>query len=157
MESLSNYPETSKITTIEKLMNTPKGNILKFGDTDEEFNKIIKLNTDAQQRNVIGHLECYEYDGVTQQVTYYPSCVVGKGEKKQLYLIEFLRNTVSLFETVFILNELVYQTKKSYYAFSGQTVVSPHVFDDCKKTAKVGRNEQCPCGSGKKYKKCCGY
>lgn len=23
-------------------------------------------------------------------------------------------------------------------------------------TAKVGRNDQCPCGSGKKYKKCCG-
>ncbi len=25
-----------------------------------------------------------------------------------------------------------------------------------KKTKKVGRNEPCPCGSGKKYKKCCG-
>ena len=26
-----------------------------------------------------------------------------------------------------------------------------------KKTEKVvGRNEECPCGSGKKYKKCCG-
>jgi uncharacterized protein YecA (UPF0149 family) len=24
------------------------------------------------------------------------------------------------------------------------------------KGAKVGRNEPCPCGSGKKYKKCCG-
>lgn len=24
------------------------------------------------------------------------------------------------------------------------------------KTAKVGRNDPCPCGSGKKYKKCCG-
>ncbi len=23
-------------------------------------------------------------------------------------------------------------------------------------TPKVGRNEPCPCGSGKKYKKCCG-
>lgn len=23
------------------------------------------------------------------------------------------------------------------------------------KAKKVGRNEQCPCGSGKKYKKCC--
>ena len=23
------------------------------------------------------------------------------------------------------------------------------------KDAKVGRNEPCPCGSGKKYKKCC--
>ena len=25
-----------------------------------------------------------------------------------------------------------------------------------KKTRKIGRNEPCPCGSGKKYKKCCG-
>ena len=25
-----------------------------------------------------------------------------------------------------------------------------------KPTAKVGRNDPCPCGSGKKYKKCCG-
>ena len=24
------------------------------------------------------------------------------------------------------------------------------------KSDKVGRNEACPCGSGKKYKKCCG-
>jgi uncharacterized protein len=23
-------------------------------------------------------------------------------------------------------------------------------------TAKVGRNDPCPCGSGKKYKRCCG-
>ena len=25
-----------------------------------------------------------------------------------------------------------------------------------KAQVKVGRNESCPCGSGKKYKKCCG-
>ncbi len=25
-----------------------------------------------------------------------------------------------------------------------------------RETAKVGRNDPCPCGSGKKYKKCCG-
>jgi preprotein translocase subunit SecA len=25
-----------------------------------------------------------------------------------------------------------------------------------KKAEKIGRNEPCPCGSGKKYKKCCG-
>ena len=25
-----------------------------------------------------------------------------------------------------------------------------------RETAKVGRNQPCPCGSGKKYKKCCG-
>ncbi|QGS69357.1 hypothetical protein CV093_16855 [Oceanobacillus sp. 143] len=25
-----------------------------------------------------------------------------------------------------------------------------------KKKVKIGRNDPCPCGSGKKYKKCCG-
>ncbi len=25
-----------------------------------------------------------------------------------------------------------------------------------KKTTKIGRNDPCPCGSGKKFKKCCG-
>jgi preprotein translocase subunit SecA len=25
-----------------------------------------------------------------------------------------------------------------------------------RETPKVGRNDSCPCGSGKKYKKCCG-
>ena len=25
-----------------------------------------------------------------------------------------------------------------------------------KKANKIGRNQPCPCGSGKKYKKCCG-
>jgi len=25
-----------------------------------------------------------------------------------------------------------------------------------KKQKKIGRNDPCPCGSGKKYKKCCG-
>jgi uncharacterized protein len=24
------------------------------------------------------------------------------------------------------------------------------------KSTKIGRNEPCPCGSGKKFKKCCG-
>ncbi|MGL5150769.1 MAG: SEC-C metal-binding domain-containing protein, partial [Clostridium sp.] len=26
----------------------------------------------------------------------------------------------------------------------------------CEGSEKVGRNDPCPCGSGKKYKKCCG-
>ncbi len=30
------------------------------------------------------------------------------------------------------------------------------VFDFNKKKVKIGRNDPCPCGSGKKYKKCCG-
>ena len=37
--------------------------------------------------------------------------------------------------------------------FDGELVPqAPYV----RKEAKVGRNDPCPCGSGKKYKKCCG-
>ena len=32
----------------------------------------------------------------------------------------------------------------------------PKDFKTVRNTNKVGRNEPCPCGSGKKYKKCCG-
>ncbi|MGE5607744.1 MAG: SEC-C metal-binding domain-containing protein, partial [Bacillota bacterium] len=35
---------------------------------------------------------------------------------------------------------------------AGAAVVKPIV----RETPKVGRNDPCPCGSGKKYKKCCG-
>ena len=31
-----------------------------------------------------------------------------------------------------------------------------HVFASGRTAVKIGRNEPCPCGSGKKYKKCCG-
>ena len=40
-----------------------------------------------------------------------------------------------------------------WYFYDGQLVPqAPYV----RKEAKVGRNDPCPCGSGKKYKKCCG-
>ncbi|RDW15427.1 YecA family protein [Oceanobacillus chungangensis] len=33
---------------------------------------------------------------------------------------------------------------------------SEHNYGETKKKVKIGRNAPCPCGSGKKYKKCCG-
>jgi uncharacterized protein len=38
--------------------------------------------------------------------------------------------------------------QRSAYAAQSSTFVRPH--------PKIGRNEPCPCGSGKKYKRCCG-
>ena len=41
--------------------------------------------------------------------------------------------------------------------FDGVLINSYNIkFEPIKKEAKIGRNEQCPCNSGKKYKKCCG-
>jgi uncharacterized protein YecA (UPF0149 family) len=31
-----------------------------------------------------------------------------------------------------------------------------HISAGPKKSEKIGRNDPCPCGSGKKYKQCCG-
>lgn len=51
-----------------------------------------------------------------------------------------------------------------WYCFtpeSAEEVDSDNYEDDypqpyCRETPKIGRNDPCPCGSGKKYKKCCG-
>ena len=40
-----------------------------------------------------------------------------------------------------------------WYFIDGKLVKEPPVR---RTTPKVGRNDPCPCGSGKKYKKCCG-
>lgn len=44
------------------------------------------------------------------------------------------------------------ENQPMYYGPSGGQGPAPTV----KKEKKVGRNDPCPCGSGKKYKKCCG-
>jgi SEC-C motif-containing protein len=40
-----------------------------------------------------------------------------------------------------------------WFLVSGETVAPQQVV---RSSPKVGRNDPCPCGSGKKYKKCCG-
>jgi preprotein translocase subunit SecA len=47
--------------------------------------------------------------------------------------------------------EPIRQTNLSYNRGEGSSAVQT-----VKRSRKVGRNEPCPCGSGKKFKKCCG-
>lgn len=47
------------------------------------------------------------------------------------------------------------------YAHLGRSIHAVVAADDAAREAqrlrvKIGRNEPCPCGSGRKYKKCCG-
>lgn len=41
--------------------------------------------------------------------------------------------------------------------FDGKLISDYHIVADCivRTEPKIGRNDKCPCGSGKKYKKCC--
>ena len=45
---------------------------------------------------------------------------------------------------------------KPQVKLSGPSLESAIAVAEARKTAKIGRNDPCPCGSGKKYKKCCG-
>ncbi|MDY4950612.1 MAG: SEC-C metal-binding domain-containing protein [Clostridium cadaveris] len=42
------------------------------------------------------------------------------------------------------------------WSLGGYTLAENNTYVRSDKEVKVGRNEPCPCGSGKKYKKCCG-
>ena len=50
--------------------------------------------------------------------------------------------------------EIREQSRQDYIMNRGEDVAAPTTFR--RKNEKVGRNDPCPCGSGKKYKKCCG-
>jgi SEC-C motif-containing protein len=74
-----------------------------------------------------------------------PSDTAGKVEFKARYIQGGLKNEhheMSDFEKI----------EGKWYYKDGRTVPSTVV----RSTPKVGRNDPCPCGSGKKYKKCCG-
>ena len=43
-----------------------------------------------------------------------------------------------------------------YFRAQQQPEAGAHTSEHRRSTPKVGRNEPCPCGSGKKYKRCCG-
>ncbi|VVC76917.1 hypothetical protein AQUSIP_22440 [Aquicella siphonis] len=67
--------------------------------------------------------------------------------------VEF-RAHYSLANKLYVLHEIseFHLDQGEWYYIDGQT---PPV-DSAKKTISAGRNEPCPCGSGKKFKKCCG-
>ena len=48
----------------------------------------------------------------------------------------------------------IYKYFEPHRRMSAETVRRDHTFR--RETPKVGRNEPCPCGSGRKFKKCCG-
>ncbi len=132
-----------------------KGNRIKFCENQEVFNHIIRLDTDNELRNAIGHGE-YLYDGINQVIFYSSSVNSVLKNDKQIYLVDFIQKAWGQVQTIFILLELVYQTRKFYYGQHGFTSISINTISKIR-TKKIGRNDPCPCGSGKKYKKCCGY
>ncbi|MGM0331097.1 SEC-C metal-binding domain-containing protein, partial [Enterococcus sp. AZ084] len=109
---------------------------------------------DSKKRNAIQHFDS-EIDYVTQKIVFRD-----RDNIQSMYLIEFASLCIDNFELMFYILELVYNLRKIYYL---KQHFVPHFKEfslpDTPRTQtkpeKVGRNSPCPCGSGKKYKKCC--
>ena len=73
-------------------------------------------------------------------------------------LFEDLLDTIDKETTTFLLKAEVRQNAERKEVAKGKAAddESKVVKKTPKKSEKVGRNEPCPCGSGKKYKQCCG-
>ena len=73
-------------------------------------------------------------------------------------LFEDLLDTIDKETTIFLLKAEVRQNAERKQVVKGEAVndESKTAKRSPKKVEKIGRNELCPCGSGKKYKMCCG-
>ena len=73
-------------------------------------------------------------------------------------LFEELLNTIDKQVTTYLLKAEIRQNIERKQIAKGEAVsdASKTKKSAPKKVEKVGRNEPCPCGSGKKYKQCCG-
>ena len=73
-------------------------------------------------------------------------------------LFETLLDTIDKQTTIFLLKAEVRQNAERKEVAKGKAAddESKVAKKTPKKSTKVGRNDPCPCGSGKKYKQCCG-
>ena len=97
--------------------------------------------------NVGAHCMCPKYEISLQ-------CMCSNKSNTKMILSEYGK----------IVEEELNKTNKIRQNIERKQVAKPVITNDSdkadkkqpKKVEKVGRNELCPCGSGKKYKQCCG-
>ena len=120
----------------------------------ECFSEIIISAQHNRIRNSIGHFST-DFNGITQKIHFID---IYKGEKREeiLSLFEFAVLCIDNFQTCFYLFEILYHLRKWHLILNGDLPFFPKFNERPIKKNKISRNEPCPCGSGKKYTKCCG-
>ena len=122
-------------------------------DEKEPFSRPIS-SLKNRVRNAIQHFDS-DINYETQLITF-----KDRNKSVELYLIEFADLCIENFRIMFYVLELVYNLRKLSFMQKGivpSFVTNKIMMDEQQhKKKKIGRNEPCPCGSGKKYKRCCG-
>ena len=154
-------PGRSDVQTLAKFEEKSKGARFRFITGKEDFDWLIHDRADIALRNAIAH-GTYRYEGIGQSIEFYPGGRESDpADKRTTYLLEFASECLDIYQSVRELAFLLYQTHRWVLAADGQAPL-PMPGDDEEAPperhvpAKVGRNDRCPCGSGKKYKRCHG-
>ncbi len=125
---------------IEKLKSYLKKNYLKDDETVEEAIMAVTM---------IARVDC-DKTGKTMELMLEELANIGVQFNSMAEINEMLKHIIP------VVNITRKWINKGYTAQE----LSPHTFDSKTgqkiKVIDIGRNAQCPCGSGKKYKKCCG-
>ena len=78
--------------------------------------------------------------------------------KEGYEMFDNLLDTIDMDITRFLVNAEIRQNTERKQVAKGNAVENPNKLkkQTPKRVNKIGRNDPCPCGSGKKYKQCCG-
>ncbi len=182
MEELIDYKnkntdfEKKILTLLGNSFNNEEVNTLKSSDANS-FKKIIinKLNKQRQERiDILGKSQSEEIEkriflqlidqNWKMHIQYLEQLrqVIGlRSYGQRDPLIEYKKEAFNLFE------ELLYRLKSQFVGLLLNIKIVSKLQEEEKNekkqnnlknisSKKIGRNEPCPCGSGKKYKQCCG-
>ena len=156
--SLGGFASHSEVYDVAVIFDKEKGlYAIPFYET---FNKIF------EGKEVEGKDDCIKYFLMNDSIS---DSILERVASKHKNFMEVVNGVL---EKEYTFEELLHEYKADYLnstIYSSATVLYcsnafSQVFDDIsipkpapiQITEKVGRNEPCPCGSGKKYKNCCG-
>ena len=136
----------SEIKTAEELM---RARYHAYETCDMEF---IKESHDPDNTEGIDWAECEKWARESQWLGLEIISTIKGGEDDKDGIIEFKATYIENGKTI-VHHERSYFVKKNGVWFYQKwlPITSTRINEN-----KVGRNDPCPCGSGKKYKKCCG-
>ena len=136
----------NEIKTAEELM---RARYHAYETCDMEF---IKESHDPDNTEGIDWAECEKWARESQWLGLEIISTTKGGEDDKDGIVEFKATYIENGKTI-VHHERSYFVKKNgaWFYQKWLPITSTRINEN-----KVGRNDPCPCGSGKKYKKCCG-
>ncbi|MDR1046260.1 MAG: DnaJ domain-containing protein [Treponema sp.] len=175
-ESIHLYPYIKELAALLPRINDDQRERLAWAERNYEITTIeekgfgalfhdilIIRNNEDDSRDARNHMAGMEYILLAEKNTYYSQLLRLKKEYPNLYDLHKIFFDEAL--TTGNPEKLMLQRTKALarqklqpvgYTDGEEDGWAPPVETVHRESPKVGRNDPCPCGSGKKYKKCCG-